>query len=123
MIIEPKPCTGLARGYFVTFDNGMRLSVTTALLDFTGKHYAEGLTNAEAWREPDKYCKNLVPEGLLDVALLKPTEKPDREWDFVTPTIKSDEEQNELWAKYLTQAQVTELIDRLRAEPKEVATW
>tara|TARA_R110000765_G_scaffold384220_2_gene475799 strand:+ start:106 stop:465 length:360 start_codon:yes stop_codon:yes gene_type:complete len=119
MIIEPKPCTGIARGYWVTFANGMKLSVTTAMLMTNIQAIREGKSTLEVYAEPDKYCDNDIPEGLLSVALL------DQNDEFIALKDDLNGEDACLFEveRLLTQAQVTELIDRLRVEPKEVATW
>ena len=103
MTIEPKPCTGIARGYWVTFNNGMKLCVTTAIVFEDEK--------------PDYFW---LERGLMSVMLL------DQNEDFI-PLHDEDQIGDGLVdfdaERRLTQAQVTELIDRLRAEPKAVATW
>lgn len=119
MIIEPKPFASFARGYWVTFDNGMKLSVNTAILHPNIQSILEEKSTLEALAEPEKYCDSELPKGFLSVALMGPDE------EFI-PLHTEDQEDDPVFLEIdrrLTQAQVTELIDRLRAESKVVATW
>lgn len=119
MIIEPKPLRSLARGYWVTFDNGIKLSVNTAILHPNVQSILEEKSTLEALAEPQKYCDSELPEGFLSVAIMGQDGK------FI-PLHAEDQEENPAFLeidRWLTQAQVTELIDRLRAEPKVVSTW
>jgi len=119
MIIEPKPSRSFARGYWVTFDNGMKLSVNTAILHPNIQSILEEKSTLEALAEPEKYCDSELPQGFLSVALMG------QDGEFIPPHTEDQEEDTAFLEidRHLTQAQVTELIDRLRAEPKVVDTW
>lgn len=97
----------------------MKLSVNTAMLTTNIQAIREGKSTLEVYAEPDKYCDNDIPEGFVSAALL------DQDEEFIPLQDEFNGEDACFLEveRLLTQAQVTELIDRLRSEPKVVATW